>query len=50
MIKAFKVFKHGVTNDWVTILIPKNEYSLEVVNKKISFYTSLGYLTKKINP
>lgn len=43
MIKAFKIFKKGVTNDWVTILIPYTDLTDELLTKKINFYASLGF-------
>jgi hypothetical protein len=43
MIKAFKIYKEGKTDNWVTILIPENEFSDKVLNNKISKYIFLGY-------
>ena len=43
MIKAFKIFKQGMTNEWVTILIPESNFNDTVLFKKVSFYLSLGY-------
>jgi hypothetical protein len=43
MIKAFKIYKEGVTDNWVTILIPEKEFSDKVLNNKISKYIFLGY-------
>jgi hypothetical protein len=43
MIKAFKIFKQGMTNKWVTILIPESNFNDTVLFKKVSFYLSLGY-------
>ena len=31
MKKAFKVYKQGMTADWVTILIPTQEFTQEVL-------------------
>jgi hypothetical protein len=48
MIKAFKIFKEGTTKDWVTILIPEENFNDELLQSKISFYTYLGYSIKSI--
>jgi len=49
MKKAFQIFKKGRTFDWVTILIPESEFTIELRNKKIEFYITLGYEVKLIN-
>lgn len=43
MIKAFKIYKENVTNNWVTILIPVLEFNDVVLNFKINKYIDLGY-------
>ena len=48
MIKAFNIFKERVTSDWVTILIPENEFNDSVLQRKIEWYTYLGYSIKHI--
>jgi len=45
-IAAFEVFKEDRTSDWVTILIPKSDYSKTLVQKKMGFYIQLGYSVK----
>ena len=35
MIKAFKIYKENVTDNWVTILIPENEFNDTVLKFKI---------------
>lgn len=45
-VKAFQVFKKGRTADWMTILIPKSEFSSELLKSKIEFYKYLGYSIK----
>ena len=48
MIKAFKIYKEGKTDNWVTILIPENEFNDSVLNKKIDWYIFLGYKVEMI--
>lgn len=48
LIKAFKVFKNGTTENWVTILIPINEFNSEVLKFKIEKYLYLGYQVENI--
>jgi hypothetical protein len=48
MIKAFKIYKQGMTTNWVTILIPKTEFNDIVLNNKINKYISLGYKVEMI--
>ncbi len=48
MIKAFKIYKEGKTDNWVTILIPENEFNDIVLNKKINWYIFLGYKVEMI--
>jgi len=48
MIKAFQIYKEGTTKDWVTILIPEENFNDELLKSKISFYTYLGYSIKSI--
>jgi hypothetical protein len=48
MIKAFQIFKEGKTSDWVTILIPENQFNDSVLQRKIEWYTYLGYSIKNI--
>lgn len=48
MKKAFKVYKQGTTNDWITILIPVAEFTQEILQFKINKYLSLGYQVEVI--
>jgi hypothetical protein len=48
MIKAFKIYKEGVTDNWVTILIPENQFNDTILNNKISKYIFLGYKVEMI--
>jgi hypothetical protein len=51
MKKAFKIYKEGVTNDWVTILLPVNEFNefdKSLLVFKLEKYTFLGYQIKSI--
>lgn len=48
MIKAFKIFKENVTADWITILIPENIFTDELLKLKIEKYIYLGYEVEKI--
>lgn len=43
MIKAFKIYKQGVTSTWITILCPKSEFNQQWLNAKIAKYSFLGY-------
>jgi len=43
MIKAFKIYKEGTTSDWVTILIPVNEFNDSILKFKIDKFIYLGY-------
>ena len=43
MIKAFKIFKEGKTDGWVTILIPEKDFNDQILQKKIAFYQMLNY-------
>lgn len=46
MIKAFKVYKEGTTSEWITILIPFDIYTEDLLKQKIYKYISLGYEIK----
>lgn len=48
MKKAFKVYKQGTTDNWVTILIPIAEFTQEILQFKIDKYLSLGYKVEMI--
>jgi len=48
MKKAFKIYKQGTTQDWVTILIPSTEFTKELLQFKIDKYLSLGYQIEMI--
>lgn len=48
MVKAFQIFKQGRTDKWITILIPKNEFSIELMKLKMEKYIYLGYSIKQI--
>lgn len=43
MIKAFRIYKDGITDNWITILIPENQFNDIVLNNKINKYLFLGY-------
>lgn len=43
MIKAFKIYKEGKTLNWLTILIPINDFNDETLKRKIKWYQYLGY-------
>lgn len=43
MKKAFKIYKKGITDEWVTIFIPESEFNQAVLKIKIDKYISLGY-------
>jgi hypothetical protein len=48
MKKAFKIYKEGRTDNWVTILIPIAEFTQEILQFKIDKYLSLGYKIEMI--
>ena len=48
MKKAFKIYKQGTTQDWVTILIPNAAFTKELLQFKIDKYLSLGYQIEMI--
>lgn len=48
MKKAFKIYKQGTTQDWVTILIPNAAFTKELLQFKIDKYISLGYQIEMI--
>ena len=48
MVKAFQIFKKGITSEFITILIPVSEFNDEILQKKISWYSYLGYTIKHI--
>lgn len=48
MIKAFKIYKENVTDNWVTILIPATEYNYKVLQFKINKFLILGYQVELI--
>ena len=48
LIKAFKVYKLNVTDNWVTILIPVHEFNDNVLQFKINKFLSLGYKVELI--
>ena len=43
MKKAFKVYKEGTTDEWVTIFILESEFNQTALKIKIDKYISLGY-------
>lgn len=45
-VEAFQIFKENTTDGWVTILIPKSDYSKQLLQKKMEFYIQLGYSVK----
>lgn len=47
-IKAFQVFKKGMTLNWVTVLIPESEFNDYTLQSKIEWYSYLGYTIKTI--
>jgi hypothetical protein len=48
MKKAFKIYKQGTTDNWVTILIPNEVFTKELLQFKIDKYLSLGYQIEMI--
>ena len=48
MKKLFQVYKEGTTDNWVTILIPIEFYTLELYKFKMEKYLELGYQIKSI--
>jgi hypothetical protein len=48
MIKAFKIYKENVTENWVTILIPVHEFNDNVLQFKINKFLYLGYKVELI--
>jgi hypothetical protein len=48
LVQAFQIFKVGMTSEWVTILIPELEFNNQILQKKINWYTYLGYQIKSI--
>ena len=48
MIKAFKIYKEGTTDNWVTILIPVNEFNDSILKFKIDKFIYLGYKVELI--
>jgi hypothetical protein len=48
LIKAFQVFKKGMTLNWVTVLIPESEFNDFTLQSKIQWYSYLGYTIKTI--
>ena len=48
MKKLFQIYKEGTTDNWVTILIPIETYTLEVYKFKMEKYLELGYQIKPI--
>lgn len=47
-IRAFQIFKSGITDNWVTILIPTEEFNNEILQNKINFYLYFGYQVRNI--
>ena len=43
MKPIFKIYKEGVTSEWITILLPLEDYSHEAIEKKANKYIYLGY-------
>jgi len=48
MKKLFQVYKEGTTDNWVTITIPIEFYTLELYKFKMEKYLELGYKIKPI--
>jgi len=48
MVKAFQIYKEGVTDNWVTILIPLDIITDELLTFKMNKYLALGYTIKPI--
>jgi hypothetical protein len=48
MKKAFKVYKEGKTDEWVTIFILESEFNQATLKFKIDKYLSLGYQIEMI--
>jgi hypothetical protein len=48
MKKLFMIYKKGTTDNWITILIPIQLFTLEVLKFKMEKYLALGYEVKLI--
>ena len=48
LVKAFQIFKEGMTTDCVTILINESDFTDSFIQFKISKYIYLGYTIKNI--
>jgi len=48
MKPLFQIYKEGVTDRWITILIPIEAYTLELYKFKLEKYLALGYQIKMI--
>jgi hypothetical protein len=49
MIKAFQIYKEGTTDFWIPILIPEAEFTIELLQFKLTKFLSLGYQVQMIN-
>lgn len=52
MKRVFEIYKKGTTDRWLTILIPAESYSIDLIQSKMEMYLNLGYevrLIKKQN-
>lgn len=48
MKPLFQIYKEGVTDRWITILIPIEAFTLELYKFKLEKYLELGYQIKMI--
>jgi hypothetical protein len=48
MKRVFEIYKKGTTDRWITILIPTESYSLDLIQSKMEMYLNLGYDVKLI--
>ena len=49
MKKLFKIYKEGTTDRWITILIPIEQFTLDILKFNMEKYLALGYEVKLIN-
>lgn len=48
MKPLFQIYKEGVTDRWITILIPIEAFTLELYKFKLEKYLELGYQIRMI--
>ncbi len=48
MKRVFEIYKKGTTDRWLTILIPAESYSIDLIQSKMEMYLNLGYEVRLI--